>query len=101
MKIYRLLKNKVIKKKRKFFRYSLFGSLIIHLKFYYDKRRLPLKSDHKDLYITTSNGRLIITNIKTGKIKNVLKIDNEKISRPFVKNQNMYLIRNNSILKLY
>jgi outer membrane protein assembly factor BamB len=57
--------------------------------------------NHKDLYITTSNGRLIITNIKTGKIKNVLKIDNEKISRPFVKNQNMYLIRNNSILKLY
>ena len=52
MKIYRWLKNKIIKKKKKFFRYSFFGSLIIHLKFYYDKRRLPLNNDHKDLYIT-------------------------------------------------
>ena len=37
---------------------------------------------------------------KTGKVIDIIKIDNEIISRPFVKNQNMYLIRDNSIIKL-
>ena len=30
----------------------------------------------------------------------ILKIDNEKISRPFVLNKNIFLIKNNSIIKL-
>lgn len=54
----------------------------------------------KELFVSTNNGKLIVVNIKSGLIKNILKIDNEKISRPFVQNQNMYLIKNNSIIKL-
>ena len=52
------------------------------------------------LFISTNNGRLLIVDLKTVQIKNVLKIDNETISRPFVQNQYMYLIKDNSIVKL-
>ena len=52
------------------------------------------------LFISTSNGRVIVTDIKNGQIDRIIKIDNDKISRPFVKNQNMYLIKSNSIVKL-
>lgn len=52
------------------------------------------------LFISLSNGRLLITNISDGKIKDIIKIDNNKISRPYINNQNMYLIKNNSIIKL-
>ena len=53
-----------------------------------------------DIYLTTNLGRLIIIDIISGKIKSILKIDNELISRPFVLNQDLYIIKNNSIIKL-
>ena len=54
----------------------------------------------QNLFISTNNGRLLVVDIKTGKIKNVLKIDSNIISRPVVQSQNMYVIKNNSIIKL-
>ena len=51
-------------------------------------------------YITTNNGRLIVLNISTGKTILVLKIDNEKISRPFALGQNLFIIKDNAIIKL-
>ena len=56
--------------------------------------------NHKNLFISTSEGKLIIVNIKTGKVQNILKISNDIISRPFVQNKKMYLIKDNSIIKL-
>ena len=53
-----------------------------------------------EIYLSLNNGKLIIIDIKTGKSKNILKIDNGKISRPYVLNNNMYIIRDNSIIKL-
>ena len=53
-----------------------------------------------NIYLTTDNGKLLVVEIKTGKTKSILKIDNEKISRPFVLNQNLYIIKKNSIIKL-
>ena len=35
-----------------------------------------------------------------GKINEIIKVDSQKISRPFIKNQNMYLIKDNSIINL-
>ena len=53
-----------------------------------------------NVYLTTDNGKLIIIDIITGLIKSILKIDNGKISRPFVSDQNLFIIKNNSIIKL-
>ena len=55
-------------------------------------------NDH--IYLTTSHGRLLILDFATGKILNTLKIDNSKITRPLVLNQNMFIISDNSIIKL-
>jgi outer membrane protein assembly factor BamB len=54
----------------------------------------------KNIYLTTNNGRLVVIDIKSGKTTSILKLDNEKISRPFVLNQNLYIIKDNSIIKL-
>ena len=53
-----------------------------------------------NIYLTADNGRLIVIDIKLGKTKSIIKIDNNKISRPFILNQNMFLIKDNSIIKL-
>ena len=53
-----------------------------------------------NIYLTTNNGRLLIIDILTGKTKSVLKIDGEKISRPFVLNKNMFIVKDNAIIKL-
>ena len=53
-----------------------------------------------NIYLTTENGRLLIIDIKTGKTNSILKIDNEKISRPFVLNENLFVVKNNAIIKL-
>ena len=53
-----------------------------------------------NIYLTTSNGKLLVISIKTGKMTSMLKIDNEKISKPFVKNKNLFLIKDNAIIKL-
>ena len=54
----------------------------------------------KNIYLTTSHGRLIIIDITTGKPTSVIKIDNDKISRPFVLNKNLFIIKDNAIIKL-
>jgi len=53
-----------------------------------------------EIYLSLNNGKLIVIDITTGRSKNILKIDNGKISRPYVLNNNMYIVRDNSIIKL-
>jgi outer membrane protein assembly factor BamB len=52
------------------------------------------------IYLTTNNGKLLIIDIASGKTVSILKIDNEKISQPFVSNKNLFIIKENSIIKL-
>ena len=54
----------------------------------------------ENIYLTTSHGRLLILETVTGKIINTIKIDNEKISRPSIVNQNLFIISDSSIIKL-
>ena len=54
----------------------------------------------KNIYLTTNNGRLIIVDVSTGRSSSILKIDNEKISRPFILNKNLFIIKNNAIIKI-
>ena len=43
-----------------------------------------------NIYLSLSNGRLLVIDIETGKTISILKIDNEKISRPFVLDKNLF-----------
>ena len=54
----------------------------------------------KNIYLTTTNGRLFVIDISTGITKSVLKIDGEKVSRPLVLEKNLFIIKDNSIIKL-
>ena len=54
----------------------------------------------KNIYLSTNTGRLLVIDIKSGKTISTLKIDKDKISRPFVSNQNLYLAKDNAIIKL-
>ena len=54
----------------------------------------------KNIYLSTSNGRLLVIDISSGETISTLKIDNEKISKPFVHNKNLFLIKNNAIIRL-
>ena len=53
-----------------------------------------------NIYLTTDHGRLLVIDIITGNVLNVMKINNDKINRPLVLNQNLFIITDNSILKL-
>ena len=54
----------------------------------------------KNIYLTTDNGLLILIDILSGRSSSILKVDNEKISRPFILNKNLFIIKDNSIIKL-
>ena len=51
------------------------------------------------IYLTTNTGYILIIDIKSGKTIKYLKIDNGKISKPFVSNNLLYIIRENSIIR--
>ena len=51
------------------------------------------------IFITTSNGRLLIIDIKTGKNEKIIKIDGNKISKPFINNNMLFVIKNKAIIK--
>ncbi len=54
----------------------------------------------KNILLTTSNGRLLVIDLKSGKPLSILKIDNEKISRPFIFGQKILLVKDNAIIRL-
>ena len=59
-----------------------------------------LSINKTDIFLSTNQGKLLVIDILTGKTKSILKIDKSKISRPFFSNNNLYLIKENSIIKL-
>lgn len=54
----------------------------------------------KNIYLTLNNGKLLIIDIASGKTKTSIKIDNEKISAPFVSNNSLYIAKDDSIIRL-
>ena len=52
------------------------------------------------IYISLNNGKLIIANILDGKSLDTIKIDGDKISRPYILSKNLYVIKDNAILKI-
>ena len=54
----------------------------------------------KNLFVSTSRGNFLLVDIISGKTIDALKIDSNKISRGFIYGKNIYLIRDNSIIRL-
>ena len=52
------------------------------------------------IFVTFDNGLLLIAELKNGKIIKSIKIDNHKISEPFVFNKKLFVIKDNSIIEL-
>lgn len=69
------------------------------------KKRKKIKpigfiASSNNIYLTLSNGRLIVIKVIDGKTHKIFKIGNKAISRPFISNNNMFIIKESSIVKL-
>ena len=53
-----------------------------------------------NIYLSTDNGRILVIDVASGKTKSALKIDNEKISRPIILDKNLFVVKDNAIIKL-
>ena len=53
----------------------------------------------KNLFLTNSDGKMIVAAIEDGKIIKIEKVSGGLISEPFIFNNNLYLLRNGSLLK--
>ncbi len=53
----------------------------------------------KNLFLTNSDGKMIIAGIEDGKIIKIEKISGGLVSEPFIFNNNLYVVRNGSIVQ--
>ena len=51
------------------------------------------------LYLTNTDGNMIIADLNLGNVVNVKKVDRNFVSKPFIFNQNLFIIRNGSIIR--
>ncbi len=52
-----------------------------------------------NIYVSTDKGYLIIIDITSGKSKSVLRISSDKISRPYLSENDLYILKSNGIIK--
>jgi hypothetical protein len=55
--------------------------------------------DDTTLYLSNSDGKMILADLSAGNIKEIVKVSGDFISRPFIFNQNLFVIRNGSIVQ--
>ena len=53
-----------------------------------------------NIYLSTSNGRLLVIDIANGKTISTLKIDNETILKPVFFDEKLFVVKNNAIIRL-
>ena len=56
-------------------------------------------SDNK-VYVSTSNGRMFIINFSDNSIQKILKLDEDKLQRPVYFNNELYIAKDNAIIKI-
>ncbi len=56
--------------------------------------------DINKIYLTLDNGRIVVVKINDGRTESIFKIAKGKISRPFINNNYMFVIKDNEIIKL-
>ena len=68
------------------------------------KKRVNIKTkgfiigDNK-LYLTISNGYILKVNLETGNVIQLEKASNKSVSKPYIFNKNLFIVRNGSIIK--
>ena len=68
------------------------------------KKRINIKPigfilGKKNLYLTNSNGNIIVAEISSGNIIKIEKVSRDSLSEPFIFNKNLFVIKNGSIIK--
>ncbi len=58
---------------------------------------IALGSDN--IFLSLNNGMLIVASIQTGEIINTFKLDGNQISKPFILDNKLYIIKDNSIIE--
>ena len=71
---------------------------------YKDKERkniypIGFVTGNKNLFLTNSDGKMIVADIEDGKQTQIKKVSNGLVSEPFIFNNNLYVVRNGSIIK--
>ena len=56
-------------------------------------------SDNK-AYVSTNNGRIFVINFTDNTLQKILKLDREKLQRPIYFNNELYIAKDNSIIKI-
>jgi outer membrane protein assembly factor BamB len=52
------------------------------------------------IYLSTNNGKIMKVNIADGKIDLIYKVGRDKISKPYVNNSKLYIVKDNAIIKI-
>ena len=54
---------------------------------------------YKKLYLTNSDGKMIVVDLQNGNVLKTEKVSSNLVSKPFIFNKNLFLIRNGSIIQ--
>ena len=54
----------------------------------------------KKIYLSLDNGKILQINIDTGTVSSTFKVTRGKISKPFINNGKMFVVKNDAIIKL-
>jgi len=75
------------------------------LKQFSSKKRKKIKISgfivgQQKIYVSLNSGKLLEANINNGKTNSILRISRDKISRPFVNDGKIFIVKNDEIIKL-
>ncbi len=57
-------------------------------------------STKEKIYLSTNNGKIIKINIKDGSLDLIYRISRNKVSKPYVNNSKLFIVKNNGIVKI-
>ena len=79
---------------------------IVRINYLFENYKLKVRKNIKPigfsigntkLYLTNNDGKMIIADLSSGKVIDVQKISGNLVSKPFIHNQNLFVIKNGSI----
>jgi len=53
----------------------------------------------KNLYLTNSDGKIIVSDLSDGSVIKIQKVANGLVSEPYIYDNNLFIVRNGSIIK--